>query len=153
LVLDLGRWCGLYTKGRKEGVTMGKRIVPLGSNLLVKKVTEEEVEKKTKGGIILPNWRGESVQDFLVAEVLAIGDVYSDEMMRHLVCMGDAPDALMPWPKACFRVPQVGDWVLVNKYGLHKFKLDGDDVYLPGLINIAGIVEEVPEPVAETQPA
>jgi len=97
---------------------MATSITPLGRRVLVKRSNSE---KKTAGGIFLPDTAKEKPQE---AEVLALGTGKDDE--------GKDVTTL-------FTV-KVGNKVLISKYGGTEVKLNGDDVLIINETDILGII-------------
>ena len=91
-------------------------VTPLGSRVLVKRNDEET---KSAGGIILPDTAQEKSQR---ATVIALGKG-KDKKGKTLE----------------FTV-EVGDTVLISKYGGTELKIDGDEVLIVNESDILGIV-------------
>ena len=96
---------------------MANSITPLGTRVLVKRVTDDT--EKSEGGIFLPDSAKEKPQE---AEVLAVGTGKNDE--------GTIIE---------FSV-KVGDKVLISKYGGTEVKLNGDECLILSESDILGIL-------------
>jgi chaperonin GroES len=97
------------------------KIVPLGSRVLIKPFTKEELEKKNSFGIILPE--SDAKEKTEQGKVLAVGP-------------GDVDDGV--------RVPlivQPGDIVAFSKYGYDEVSMDGEEYYLIKEENILAILK------------
>ncbi len=103
----------------------GSRIIPLGSRVLIRPFTKEELEKqggtKNTFGIILPN--ADSKEKSEQGEVLAVGP-------------GE-------WREGVVVVPNVlvGDRVCFSKYGYDDIKVDGEELYLIKEENVLAILK------------
>ena len=85
-------------------------IFPLGSRVLIKPYTKEELQTKNSFGIILPDTNGKEKTD--QGMVLAVGK-------------GDYVDGkLVPM------TVKVGDKVAFSKYGYEEVSVKGEDLYL-----------------------
>jgi chaperonin GroES len=86
------------------------RIKPLGDRVLIKTITEE---KRTEGGLVLPDTSKEKPQ---TAEVIAVGTLDDVEL-------------------------NVGDRVIFSKYAGTEIKVDGEDFILIDSGDILGLIE------------
>ncbi|MEA1883858.1 MAG: co-chaperone GroES [Thermotogota bacterium] len=86
------------------------RIKPLGDRVLIKPITEE---KRTEGGLVLPDTSKEKPQK---AEVIAIGKLEDVDL-------------------------NVGDRVIFSKYAGTEIKIDSDDYILIDSGDILGLIE------------
>jgi chaperonin GroES len=86
------------------------RIKPLGDRVLIKTITEE---KRTEGGLVLPDTSKEKPQ---TAEVIAVGHLDDVEL-------------------------NVGDRVIFSKYAGTEIKVDGEDYILIDTNDILGLIE------------
>jgi len=86
------------------------RIKPLGDRVLIKPITEE---KRTEGGLVLPDTSKEKPQK---AEVIAIGKLEDVDL-------------------------NVGDRVIFSKYAGTEIKIDGEDYILIDSGDILGLIE------------
>lgn len=96
------------------------RIVPLGSRVLIKPFTKEELIGKNSFGIILPDT--DSKEKSEQGKVVAVG-------------VGDLDDGK--------RIPvsvKVGDTVFFSKYGYDDVTVDGEEFYLIKEENILAIL-------------
>jgi chaperonin GroES len=97
------------------------KIQPLGDRVLVKRRRDAE---EVKGGIVIPDTAKEQSQE---AEVVALG--------TGKVC--DCKD------NSCKQVEfevQVGDRVLISRYGGNEFKIDGVEYVLIKQCDILGVL-------------
>jgi len=86
------------------------RIKPLGDRVLIKPITEE---KRTEGGLVLPDTSKEKPQK---AEVIAIGKLEDVDL-------------------------NVGDRVIFSKYAGTEIKIDAEDYILIDSGDILGLIE------------
>ena len=86
------------------------RIKPLGERVLIKPITEE---KRTEGGLVLPDTSKEKPQK---AEVIAIGKLEDVDL-------------------------NVGDRVIFSKYAGTEIKIDSEDYILIDSGDILGLIE------------
>ncbi|MDN5360200.1 MAG: chaperonin GroES [Thermotogaceae bacterium] len=86
------------------------RIKPLGDRVLIKPIKEE---KRTEGGLVLPDTSKEKPQK---AEVIAIGKLEDVDL-------------------------NVGDRVIFSKYAGTEIKIDSDDYILIDSGDILGLIE------------
>ncbi len=86
------------------------RIKPLGDRVLIKPITEE---KRTEGGLVLPDTSKEKPQK---AEIVAVGKLEDVEL-------------------------NVGDRVIFSKYAGTEIKLDGEDYILIDSGDVLGLIE------------
>ena len=94
-------------------------IKPLGNRVLVKRL---EAEAVSAGGIVLPDSAQEKPQE---AEVIALGTGGTDENGKEFV----------------FDV-NVGDKVLISKYGGSDVKIDGEDLLILSQADILGVLTD-----------
>lgn len=91
-------------------------LKPIANKIIIKKV---EVEKKSTGGIILPD---SAKDDAFIAEVLAIGpDILNDEKKKDQI--------------------KVGDKVLYSKFGLDTVKVDDEEYIICKLDDLFAVIE------------
>lgn len=91
-------------------------LKPIANKIIIKKI---EVEKKSIGGIILPD---SAKDDAFVAEVLAIGpDILNDDKKKDQI--------------------KVGDKVLYSKFGLNTVKLDDEEYIICKLDDLFAVIE------------
>ena len=97
------------------------KIMPLGSRVLIRPFTKEELEKKNSFGIILPdsNTKEKSEQ----GQVLAVGP-------------GDIDDGKRVPPSV-----KVGDKVVFSKYGYDEITIEGEELYLIKEENILAVLK------------
>lgn len=96
-------------------------IAPLGSRVLIKPFTKEELEKKNSFGIILPDSQGKEKSE--QGMVLAVGPGESKDGKR-------IPPAV-----------RVGDKVVFSKYGYDDVTVDGEELYLIKEENILAVLK------------
>ena len=97
---------------------MATKVRPLGDKVLVRRV---EAEKKTKGGIVLPDTAKEKPAEGMV---LAIGD-------GKLLESGE---------RAKFQVKK-GDRILFSSYGGSEITVDGEELLVMGEDDVLAIIE------------
>lgn len=97
------------------------RIIPLGSRVLIRPFTKEELEKKNSFGIILPDSGSKEKSE--QGEVLAVGP-------------GEWKEGVMIVPSVV-----VGDRVCFSKYGYDDIKVDGEELYLIKDENVLAILK------------
>ena len=102
-------------------VESGNKITPLGSRVLIRPFTKEELTSKNSFGIILPD--SDSKEKSEQGLVLAVGPGELDE------------GKLVP-----VKV-KVGDKVLFSKYGYDEISVGGDDLYLIKEENILAVIK------------
>ena len=97
------------------------KIMPLGSRVLIKPFTKEELTKKSNFGIILPdsNTKEKSEQ----GKVLAVGP-------------GELRDGKRVAPSV-----RAGDTVVFSKYGYDEVSVDGEELYLIKEENILAVLK------------
>ena len=96
-------------------------IEPLGSRVLIKPFTKEELEKKANFGIILPE--SETKEKSEQGRVLAVGP-------------GEYRDGKFVSPAI-----NVGDKVVFSKYGYDEITVSGEELYLIKEENILAILK------------
>lgn len=96
-------------------------VRPLGSRVLIKPYTKEELEPKNSFGLILPNSDSKEKSDQGV--VVAVGP--GEYREGKLVAIG----------------VKVGDKVAFSKYGYEDIKVDGQDFFLIKEENILAIIQ------------
>ena len=107
-------------KTKKITKTMPK-IIPLGSRVLIRPFTKEELTKKNRFGILLPDSGSKDKSE--QGLVLAVGP-------------GDYQDGkLVP-----IRV-KIGDKVAFSKYGFEEVTSDGEELYLIKEENILAVLK------------
>jgi len=87
------------------------KVIPLGERLLIKPIKEE---KKTEGGIVLPDSAKEK------AEVVAVGKIDDEEKFDI----------------------KVGDKVIYSKYAGTEIKIDDEDYIIIDVNDILAKIEE-----------
>ena len=87
------------------------KIAPLGDRVLLRPFTREELEGKTKSGIILPETIDREKPE--QGEIIAVGEgKISDKGERIPIQV------------------KVGDRVIFSKYGYDEIKVDGEEYYM-----------------------
>lgn len=102
-------------------ITIDTKIVPLGSRVLIKPFTKEELTKKNSFGIILPDAGTKEKSE--QGKVLAVGP--GEYREGKLVPVG----------------VKVGDKVAFSKYGYEDINIDGEELYLIKEENILAILK------------
>jgi chaperonin GroES len=97
---------------------MTTKVRPLGDKILVRRV---EAEKKTKGGIVLPDTAKEKPAEGMV---LAVGD-------GKLLESGE---------RAKFQVKK-GDRILFSSYGGSEITVDGEELLVMGEDDVLAVIE------------
>ena len=97
-------------------------IIPLADRVLVRPLTDTELEKKTDFGIIIPDTIDEEkVKDQGI--VVAVGEgKYDDGKLNPMTV-------------------KVGDKVMFSKYGFDEIKLKGEDYFILKEENILAIIK------------
>ena len=108
-------------KMEKKALATTEKITPLGSRVLIKPFTKDELEKKNDFGIILPddNKKEKSEQ----GKVIAVGPGEWHDGKRTAMSV------------------KVGDTVAFSKYGYDDIKVDGEEFYLIKEENILAILK------------
>jgi len=100
----------------------GKIVVPLYDRVLIRSLTDRELEKKTNFGIILP----ETVDEEKIRDqgvVMAVGKgKYDDGQLNPMTV-------------------KVGDRVMFSKYGFDEITVDGEDYFILKEENILAIIK------------
>ena len=97
---------------------MATKVRPLGDKILVKRV---EAEKKTKGGIVLPDTAKEKPAE---GKVLAVG----------------AGKLLDSGERAAFQVKK-GDRIIFSSYAGSEITVDGEELLVMGEEDVLAVVE------------
>ena len=105
----------------KPNVSNSHRVVPLGSRVLVRPFSKEELEAKNNFGIILP--QSDKKEKSEQGEILAVGrGEYKDGKLVSLSV-------------------NVGDRVVFSKYGYDDVEVDGEELYLIKEENILAVLK------------
>lgn len=96
------------------------KIAPLGSRVLIKPFTKEELQPKNSFGIILPDSGKEKSEQ---GKVLAVGP-------------GEYQDGKLVSPRV-----NVGDKVIFSKYGYEDVNIDGEELFLIKEENILAVLK------------
>ncbi|MEA2112925.1 MAG: co-chaperone GroES [Patescibacteria group bacterium] len=106
-------------KAKKEKVDL---IIPLADRVLVRPLTDKELEKKSNFGIIIP----ESIDEDKVRDqgvVMAVGEgKYDDGKLNPMTV-------------------KVGDKVVFSRYGFDEIKLKGEEYFILKEENILAIIK------------
>jgi chaperonin GroES len=99
-----------------------KFIIPLHDRVLVRPLTDKELEKKTDFGIILPDTMDEEkIKDQGV--VVAVGEgKYDDGKLSPMTV-------------------KAGDWVMFSKYGFDEITINDEDYFILKEDNILAIIK------------
>ena len=97
---------------------MATKVKPLGDKILVRRL---EAEKKTKGGIVLPDTAKEKPAEGMV---LALGD-------GKLLESGE---------RAAFQVKK-GDRILFSSYAGNEITVDGEELLVMGEEDVLAVIE------------
>lgn len=96
------------------------KIIPLGSRVLIKPFTKEELMKKNSFGIILPDTDNKDKSEQGI--ILAVGPgEYQDGKLVHTAV-------------------KVGDRVAFSKYGYEDINVDGEELFLIKEENILAVL-------------
>lgn len=95
-------------------------VSPLGSRVLIKPFTKEELQPKNSFGIILPDSGKEKSEQ---GKVLAVGP-------------GEYQDGKLVVPRV-----KVGDKVVFSKYGYEEVTVDGEELFLIKEENILAVLK------------
>lgn len=104
----------------KTLLSLMPQVIPLGSRVLIRPFTKEELMKKNSFGIILPD--SDSKDKSEQGTVLALGP-------------GEYRDGQFISPSV-----KVGDKVAFSKYGFEDININGEDLYLIKEENILAIL-------------
>lgn len=107
--------------GPKAAKAARAGITPLRDRVLVRPLSEEELEGKTASGIIIPETVDKEKPE--QGEVVAVGEGEYDD------------GELVPMPV------KVGDRVVFSKYGYDEIKHDGEEYFIVKSENILAILE------------
>ena len=106
----------------KTSPEVKNKITPLADRVLVRPLTDEEMEKKTDFGIIIP----ETIDEERVKDqgiVVAVGEgKYDDGKINPMTV-------------------KAGDKVMFSKYGYDEIKLDGEEYFILKEENILAIIK------------
>ena len=98
---------------------MKDNLQPLGDNVILKPLVEEET---TKSGIVLPDTAEKEKPE--KAEVIAVG-----------------PGKILESGKKTTMTVKKGDTVLFKKYGPDEIKIDNEDYLIAGMDDVLAIVK------------
>lgn len=96
-------------------------VTPLGNRVLVRPLSQEELEGKTSSGIIIPETVDKEKPE--QGEVVAIGE-------------GEYNDGTLVKPQV-----KVGDRVMFSKYGYDEIEYEGEDYFIIKGSNILAVIE------------
>lgn len=105
---------------KKESSSIG--ILPLGSRVLIKPFTKEELMTKNSFGIILPDADSKEKTEQGVVLAVGAGEYREGKLIPVSV--------------------KVGDKVAFSKYGYEDIKLDGEELYLIKEDSILAIIKK-----------
>ena len=112
-------------------VKMGDKIMPLGSRILIKPFTKEELEKKSteknNWGIILPDSGSKEKSEQGIVLAIGAGDLIDGKRVPPAV--------------------KVGDKVAFSKYGYDDITIDGQELYLIKEENVLAVLKQKVESV------
>lgn len=95
------------------------KITPLGSRVLIKPFTKEELASKSSFGIILPNTDSKEKSEQGVVLAVGPGEYQDGVLVKTTI--------------------KIGDRVVFSKYGYEDVNVDGEDLYLIKEENILAI--------------
>jgi len=104
-----------------ENNSLSSQIIPLGDRVLIKPLSSEDLDKKSKHGIIIPETIDKEKPE--QGKVLAVGDGRYED------------GKLVP-----IRI-KVGDRVLFSRYGYDEVKLGEEEYYILKEENILAIIK------------
>ena len=110
----------LKTPPKKENKT-GFRIQPLGSRVLIKPFTKEELMSKNSFGLILPDAGSKEKSEQGVVLAVGPGEYHDGKLVSVTV--------------------NVGEKVVFSKYGYEDVNVDGDELYLIKEENILAVLK------------
>ena len=110
----------LKTPPKKENKT-GFRIQPLGSRVLIKPFTREELMSKNSFGLILPDAGSKEKSEQGVVLAVGPGEYHDGKLVSVTV--------------------NVGEKVVFSKYGYEDVTVDGDELYLIKEENILAVLK------------
>lgn len=96
-------------------------IVPLSDRVLVQPLSEGELSKKTKSGIIIPDTIDKEKPEQGMVVAVGEGRLEDGKRVKMLV--------------------KVGDRIVFSKYGFDEIKIDGDELYVIKEENILAIIK------------
>jgi len=105
----------------KQLVSLLPKVLPLGSRVLIRPFTKEELEKKNSFGIILPD--SDTKEKSEQGIILALGP-------------GDYQDGKLIPPRC-----HLGDKVAFSKYGYEDIHVNGEELYLIKEENILAVLK------------
>ncbi len=97
------------------------KIIPLGSRVLIRPFTKEELAKKNSFGIILPDSDSKDKSEQGIVLAIGLGEYRDGKLVPVSV--------------------KVGDKVAFSKYGYEDISVDGEDYYLIKEENILAIIK------------
>ena len=101
--------------------TGNSKIIPLGSRILIKPFTKEELEKKSSFGIILPNSDPKEKSEQGIVLAVGPGEIHDGKRIPPLV--------------------KIGDKVAFSKYGYDDIMIDGEELFLIKEENVLAILK------------
>lgn len=97
------------------------KIQPLGSRVLIKPFTKEELTSKNSFGIILPDTGSKEKSEQGVVLAVGPGDYQDGDLIKTTI--------------------KVGERVVFSKYGYEDINVDGEELYLIKEENILAILK------------
>lgn len=97
------------------------KIQPLGSRVLIKPFTKEELTSKNSFGIILPDTGSKDKSEQGVVLAVGPGDYQDGDLIKTTI--------------------KVGERVVFSKYGYEDINVDGEELYLIKEENILAILK------------
>lgn len=107
----------------KKGGSQKQSIVPLSDRVLVRPMSKEEVEKKSKSGILVPDEINKEKSEQGI--VVAVGSGKWNEDGEERIPMS----------------VKAGDRVIFSGYGFDEIKFEGEDYYMISEANILAIIK------------
>ncbi|MFZ2621052.1 MAG: co-chaperone GroES [Minisyncoccia bacterium] len=107
-------------KKAKKTLKQSQKITPLGSRVLIKPFTKEELTPKNSFGIILPDSGKKEKSEQGVVVAVGPGEYQDGKFVPITV--------------------KVGDKVVFSKYGYEEVKVDGEELFLIKEENILAVL-------------
>ncbi len=111
----------LKPKVRVKEESQSQKIVPLGSRVLIRPFTKEELSPKNSFGIILPNTGSKEKSEQGIVLAVGPGEYQDGDLIKTTV--------------------KVGEKVVFSKYGYEDVNVDGEELYLIKEENILAILK------------
>lgn len=107
----------------KKESSKKQTVIPLSDRVLVRPMSKEEVEKKSKSGILVPDEVNKEKSEQGI--VVAVGPGKWNEDGEERIPM----------------TVKVGDRIIFSGYGFDEIKLEGEDYYMISEGNILAIIK------------